>query len=564
MTWDAGSSTNAAAWASLSTKLKNLCGTTGAEAWEFVENIPAGTGALQSGSASYSCDVFRCNGTNTKLSPVSTVNKLNAANTTDASSFVFAGVGALNANKVYTLAVINTKATLADSPTTVTLDGSNAPTFSLISTQVGGDGTGIIKVSIYLAKSGGSAPTGTNLTVNFGGTQTCCLAILDEWTGLDNTLATSGVDATGSSQVAVQIVGANGTTATAQAVTLAAMHSNKSIIYQVAGETASTQTYTTQSGWVATAATVQGTTPNCAAMAQVKQDNESVTGTLTLSGAGTSFATLGIELQRSTYTASSTVLNDAGIDWYFVIQIPVPDGAVTSSTCVFERYNSGYKYFSSPCANPGGNLPVGSGYWRILNWYSYANVTAINQQAHQALNTSGFNYWVKFTNNIVIIATRVGANERANGAMILDSFITNTSDMPLMSFAPSSGNNSECTFCRLPGVVVVPASTAWGVSLRSWTRPPSEANTSNTVNSTDLWASGKIHVSRVFVIHTPGMTAGAGGAYDNGYARGLMKSDILCISVGGTVQLGDTMTITGNTWTVIAKNTSYIFLTRAN
>lgn len=42
-----------------------LCGGSGVANWSFVENVPAGTGAGQSGSASYSVDVFKCSGSGT-------------------------------------------------------------------------------------------------------------------------------------------------------------------------------------------------------------------------------------------------------------------------------------------------------------------------------------------------------------------------------------------------------------------------------------------------------------------------------------------------------------------
>jgi len=60
MAWDNGSITSDTPGAALSDKLKTLVGST--SNWSFVENVPAGTGAGQSGSASYSVDVFKCAG----------------------------------------------------------------------------------------------------------------------------------------------------------------------------------------------------------------------------------------------------------------------------------------------------------------------------------------------------------------------------------------------------------------------------------------------------------------------------------------------------------------------
>jgi hypothetical protein len=44
--------------------------------------------------------------------------------------------------------------------------------------------------------------------------------------------------------------------------------------------------------------------------------------------------------------------------------------------------------------------------------------------------------------------------------------------------------------------------------------------------------------------------------YQMGGVRGLAKSDFLVMSTGGTVNLGDTMSVGGNTWTVISSGGS--------
>src|SRR5215472_4494237 len=147
MAWDTGTITDAAPWAALSTKLKNLVG---------------GTGAGQSGSASYSLDVFRCRGAATLYKRAIQTNLANTFNTTDGTSFVIP-VTTPAANRFITLCIVNTKATAADDPTSVTLDGSNAPTFTKIFSQASGAGTPILKMSLWIGKSGASAPTGTNL-----------------------------------------------------------------------------------------------------------------------------------------------------------------------------------------------------------------------------------------------------------------------------------------------------------------------------------------------------------------------------------------------------------------
>lgn len=560
MAWDAGTITDAAPWAALSTKIKALCGGAGVENWEFVENIPAGTGAGQSGSASYSLDVFKCHGRNDPYTDVYPTNKLNASDTNAgaATSIVFAGVGALSANKVFTVSVINTKATAADDPTAVTLDGSNAPTFTKIASKIGGDATGIIKVTVWMGSSGGSAPTGTNLTVNYGANvPTAVIAIMDEWTGLDETLATTGIDASGATQVCVQAGNASGTAATAHTVTLAALLGAKSVIYQVAGQTAGSGNYNSgvASGWLSSlAAGTTVATPTAGARTQYKPDREEVVSTLTHSSstAMTSWATIALELQRKQDSLAYATLNDAGNDWYFILEIPVADGAVNTSCEVTERYNSGAKAFSSMAPAAGANPVVGTGYWRTFGFFAYASVTGNNRTntTHQALNTSGFNYWIKMTKNAILFATKVGTAEMTNGAMLLDSFVTNVPDsLPLMNFKSMIAASAYLTFTSLPGCPTPVTGYGWAIEIYPWTYPVVTAQTNNSANAVDLWASNKIHVSRLAIFHAEG---NIGNTPKCGLLRGLMKSDFLCCATGGTVNRGDTMVIGGNTWTVIA------------
>ncbi len=62
MAWSKDAYTTDTPSAALSDKLKDLCGGSGVKNWSFVENVPAGTGDGQSGSNSYSVDVFKCAG----------------------------------------------------------------------------------------------------------------------------------------------------------------------------------------------------------------------------------------------------------------------------------------------------------------------------------------------------------------------------------------------------------------------------------------------------------------------------------------------------------------------
>ncbi len=61
MAWDKGSITSDTPAAALSDKLKTLVAST--DNWSFVEKVPDGTGAGESGKAGYPVDVFKCAGT---------------------------------------------------------------------------------------------------------------------------------------------------------------------------------------------------------------------------------------------------------------------------------------------------------------------------------------------------------------------------------------------------------------------------------------------------------------------------------------------------------------------
>ena len=63
MAWDKGSITSDTPAAALSDKLKTLVAST--DNWSFVEKVPDGTGAGESGRVGYPVDVFKCAGTGT-------------------------------------------------------------------------------------------------------------------------------------------------------------------------------------------------------------------------------------------------------------------------------------------------------------------------------------------------------------------------------------------------------------------------------------------------------------------------------------------------------------------
>lgn len=558
MAWDAGSITSASPWAALSQKLKDLIsGGSGVGNWSFVENVPAGTGAGQSGATTYSLDVFRCRGATTLYDRVVQKNLANIASTTDGTSFIHA-ITTPPASRFITVLVFNTKASAAEDPTSVTLDGTNAPTFTKIKSQASGDGSTGLKLTLWIGKSSGSAPTGTNLTVAFAGTQTGCGVIVDEWQGPDLTLGADGVDGTGATKIGIQVVGASGTTELGQSATLAAMLGAGSNGVTWAGATGgSVGAYTPEAGWVGLATDLTYATPSTHARGAWRPYQDDLTGLMTNAAAAAGWAVISFEFQAHVNASSITNANDAGKDWYFIIEIPVPDGAVNSSMNCAEDYN-GFRLFNRMPPTPAGTAPVGTGGWRSDTLAQYASVTGNNRASliHQVLNTTGFSYWIKLTPNAVIISTRVSAAEAMNGAMLLDSFVTNATDLPLIGVSSiTAGGNSMSRLPGITGVSITPG-TGWECETYPWTTPTRQGIGTNAASAQDLWSSNKIHVARVFVGHSAGNTAA--NAFLYGYAKGLWKTDFLCFTRGGTVQLGDTMTIAGNTWTVI--NTSAILL----
>jgi hypothetical protein len=581
MAWDAGTITNAAPWAALSQKLKDLISSgSNVGNWSFEENVPAGTGIGQSGSASYALDVFLCRGASVLYKRTVQKNLANSQITTDGTSFAHAVITPAT-NKFISVTVFNTKASAADDPTGVTLNGSNAPTFTKIKSQASGGGSAIVKGTLWIAKTGGSAPTGTTLTVAFGATQTGCIVIVDEWDGIDLSLAANGV---GAGKIVRQVVGNNGTNELAHSATLAALEGAGSVCYIAAAETASIGTYTAgvKAGWTPLAADLVMATPNVHARGSWRPDADDPAAVMTHSSATamTDWAAIAVEFRREILTSSITDANDAGQDWRFIIEIPTPDGAVTSSFNCCENYNN--KMFRRMPPTASATVPVGSGYWRDDTLIAYATVPGNPRAlaAHQALNTTGFSYWIKLTKNGVMIGTRVSSSEATNGAMLLDSVITNATDLPLISVSPgASAASNGNSFSRLPGVAVAPGTTitGWQCAAMGWTSPTQEGFTTNAANQQDLWASRKIHDARIFVGHSGGRLAGNSGANDRGYARGLWKTDYRCLVAGGTVQLGDLQAIEGvptsdpNPWTVIYKGfpgstgtQNLVILTRAN
>lgn len=238
--------------------------------------------------------------------------------------------------------------------------------------------------------------------------------------------------------------------------------------------------------------------------------------------------------------------NSPGIDWYFGLAIPVSDGSVSSTFIAFEGYDAVNKEHKRQCAVGSGTAPVtaptGAGYWFNDTYADYNGLTYARFNT-PTLNTTGFTYYIKMTNDLLWIATKVGTVEASYAVMTLDS-ITGVSDpMPLYAYSTQAGMGG---FSRLPGVSVNSVSYMWQTALYSWNGAVQSAVTTNATNMGDIWQSQGLYVGRVRVQNR------AVSAYQIGGVRGLMPSDMLAFSVGGTVGLGDTMTIGANAdWTVV-------------
>ena len=98
---------------------------------------------------------------------------------------------------------------------------------------------------------------------------------------------------------------------------------------------------------------------------------------------------------------------------------------------------------------------------------------------------------------------------------------------------------------RLPGINSQAASyRTFGEVLVPWTYTGMVDTSNAGANYTDKWQEGRIYSYRVCLLHAVGTVIAAYGGL-----RGLWKPDLRVIKSGGTVNIGDTMVIDGNTWT---------------
>lgn len=244
---------------------------------------------------------------------------------------------------------------------------------------------------------------------------------------------------------------------------------------------------------------------------------------------------------------SGTDANDSGTDWYFVFPVPSPTSGVSvANVCgAAEDYEgSTNKRFRRQMVRATvATAPTGSGYWFNDTLGSWNSLSSKLGMFSPTLNTTGFTYYVKLTNNGIFLAVRVGVTSTSGFVTLMDSLISPsvaTDGCPLVGV---DNNGFNAGYTRLPGVTDA-TQNKWNAGVFGWA---AVLGSNSAATNVDFWQGGKVITSRL----ASGNRGGNGSMNLAGGLRGLLKADILAFQQGGTVQLGDTVTIDGNTWTVI-------------
>lgn len=147
-----------------------------------------------------------------------------AGNTTDGSTFATASITFAN-NRLYLLAVVNTKGTTPDTPT---VSGGGLSWVQVATQLFNTVAAGLSRITVFRAMVASGASTGA-LTITFGGaTQTGCSYAVDEFDQCE----TGGAD--GAAAIVQSATNAQDATTTAQA-TLGAAPNAANLVYLAAG-----------------------------------------------------------------------------------------------------------------------------------------------------------------------------------------------------------------------------------------------------------------------------------------------------------------------------------------
>jgi hypothetical protein len=178
------------------------------------------------------------------------------------------------------------------------------------------------------------------------------------------------------------------------------------------------------------------------------------------------------------------------------------------------------------------------------------------------LNKSGFVYQIKLTKNLVVFSFRVASTDYCFYAGLFDSLVVGTDTYPMcvVSSQTSTGpaaNGAFLNVTALPGAIGTGVSGTFGINCgqaaQMWTNGWTIANINNGTNSFDKLANNGLWVSRCCLNHNVSYTV----YYLWGCVRGLLKSDLLIMPPGGTVNIGDTVYINAVQWTVMGKLGAY-------
>jgi hypothetical protein len=273
--------------------------------------------------------------------------------------------------------------------------------------------------------------------------------------------------------------------------------------------------------------------------------------------------------------------NDAGVDWYLAILKYGEFPASSWNACLItiaEEYNSTTKRlakfinlragsssstFCSADANGYGYSSDVTYHLNAANAVVMADLRSGGTWSVMTLNSTGFRYWITMTNNFIMVSTRVGTSQYHGYYGLMDSIVDASLNdtLPLVMICNNSTNvGVNGAFIKVPGVTSV-AGRAFSFDARphAWNSVCTSSLTGTAVveGNYDIWKDQKIDVSRVMVWQNV-----TSSQFVNwGCIRGLLKSGIMCITTGGSVSLGDTITIGEDTWTVVGLNAAnYIHL----